>query len=1017
MKKITKRILTSLLTCLPLVSVVSIITRQAGNNLLSSNKLDTNLYDYSDLDNGEPPIEPTPEKTSWLDKKEVAVSEIKSDWVNKPMDEISDAEFLDAVRLHLNLFYQDYPEDNDSKLTIKVSQRWPLQGYISVNFSMEYGYVDQELTKYPTPLGGTVNITGFKLIEPTNTRVRQISLPSFVDFQNDNIEQIKSELLKIIIENNSLPYNANPRIEIGKLQQASHVNTTLLLDHYYDSNGFVAGPIDIQIVALSTNPNKNLETSPTVVQNGIDVKTCQDSKNLAIQSLNTISDEQLKELIFNNLKLFFRDLRPNLTTTDYKVENIVRTASVGKVSFRVTVLKSYVDGLKENHPVSNTVTIFGFKTQQASQMEPRTIDLPPDLPIRQKNLQAIKQLVLKEAQSLKWPDGSSLYANDPTITNGTSLTFTITVTKYYDETGATKYNGTFPITALSTSKDRDANTVWRDPKVVNILEGIDNERLLETTTNEVTEAIFKSFIVRNIDLLFDDAPSSIPPNNLTISDVSVLPIKGSITCQVHLSYTMTNGLPDTSKTLGGKVTFTGFKVQPPSNLENRSIDLPPEILINKDTLSDIRAIVESQIPKFDLHLPPDCDVNVQIPTTYSAYSAVFPVSVTKYYDAQGKLQPKGTEFNVTCICTNPKIGKTTESKGISSIDSSTSTGSNVLQGKTVNDINQGLAQEFVFDNREKLFSNLPANVTKTNFNVSIINNLSTPKDGELVVNVLLNKTLEEGNDSTKTIRIENLRITGLKQQLPTSFNTCIYKARDVQTKYFSDVDTKVIENDAKQFLREKNNLPPNIGLETLMEQSSREGAVFKFSSPQYYNSLGWKVNRTTSIYVSVTGFKENNKLPTAQEIIDNDLKSEITIIESKDEISWWVWLAIGSSIFLVIMIIITIFVTLSRKKEERRRKELLEQKTNHNGQPRVEYKSADANNKKLAPPPHPPLKPSGVINKQNNKPNGAPVFKPNTTTSQPAQKPGYHASTQNHQPMQTIKNPHGPTPSQTNNKK
>ena len=999
MKKNTKRILTSLFTCLPLVSLSCALTKQDGSNLLASNELKPNLYDYSDFDNGEPPVEPLPMETKWLNKTTVDVSELNKDLKGLPLDQVTDDQILKVVYDHISIFYEGCPEDdNESKLNIKVTERKPLEGYLNVSLSIEFGYVNQELTQYDNPLGGTVKITGFKSVTPTDTKPQQIALPPEVDFQFDTVDIIRDELLKKVKATMSLPYNANPTIEVGKLTQASHVNTRLHLDHYYDQYGFSVGEIDIQIVALSTNPNKNLQTIPKIIQNGISITECKDNKSLATQSLNTISDTQLAELAIDNLDLFFNDMRQNLTATDYRVENFIRTALLGKVTFTVTIYKAYRHGLKVDETLTNTVTIYGFKSQAASQMEPRTLDLPPDLPIRPENLQKIKERVVQYARSLEWPEGANVSANDPAITNGSRLTFTISVSKYFDETGAAQQNGTFEITAVSTSPDRNANTTWKDVKTVNLLEGEDNNVLLETTTNDVSEIMLKSFIIRNINLLYNEAPTVISPTEVNVTKFVFSPIKGSIACQVQLSYTMVNGLPVRTQTLGGEVDFVGFKPQPPTNLENRTLDLPSDMKINDHTLSDIRAYVQDQIPSFDLHLPPDCVVSVQVPTKYSEASATFQVTLTRYYDAQGFLKLEKAEFYVTCISTDPNIGRTTEPTGTNTIDSKNSNGSNVLQGKTLNDINSNLARQFVFDNRAKLFNHLPSNVTKDNFVVSINRNLSSPKDGELVVNATLNKTLLNGNESNKSINISNLRITNIRKQLPTLFTTCVYTAHDVSNKYFSDIDSVNIENDAKQYLREQNHLPANITLERVNRQESREGAVYKFASPEFYNDLGWAQNERVLFYVSVVGFKENSKYPTAQEIIEADKRDSIVIIENKEDSKWWIWVIVGVSIFLVLMIIISILVTISRKRQEKKRKELLEQNMNHSAYKRVEYIPATTStNKKIAPPKQVVV----VNNGPNRKPMGAPVFKPGSGPNQPPQGV-------NHPPHGPNQGPHGP---------
>ncbi len=548
-----------------------------------------------------------------------------------------------------------------------------LTGQVVVNLKIKNYYDDlgNVSNSLNQELSQEVTISGFKQIFATASK--DVSINGISNLIASQVS--KNELLDIICDNylnifdlKSLPpsfsqANITDVNVVGYNNKNGSINVAVKLNYFYADDGSVVANGSTKDFYFKIDGFKQI--IPTTITNN-EIKLW----SMATRLASDLSNFEIVSLIYENIKDIFANLpETNFTQDDIIINSFKADNLSGKIrvdmslTYYVDEHGNYIDTTVETSKPNLNAVIFlsGFKQIGETKIrDSYTVQgqNAKKLPSSMKESDIITLIVSDPKAFIDNPYSvSSEIINDiivtnlqPNNSNGT-LTFVLSVTKYYDVTGKVVLNGT-PLekTVLLKGFISQPSTVF---ETAVDLESSDSLPIPQKVTNEQ----LKNLIYENRIKFFKNLPSNFRKDNISIATiVSHDNLTGTLVVRLSIyNYVDSKGIVQNITPYTYNVTISGFKKILPTNIigdvkiENFSgkNNIPSYFYLNSAKLKDL--IISNKRSIFE-NVPTEVfettafNTNLKIvPVSFdnTVGSLVVNISLDEYYNEEGEFVNNG----------------------------------------------------------------------------------------------------------------------------------------------------------------------------------------------------------------------------------------------------------------------------------------------------------------------------------------------------------------------------------------
>lgn len=515
-------------------------------------------------------------------------------------------------------------------------------------------------------LSTNLTINGLKKSKPT--------LGNDVTLKNINNEipsKILSNQLLNIVRNNwqeIFPINTVPNdfssvnIISSTTKEYDNIEGTITaeitLNYFYDPSGAVVSNGNTKTVDVVISGFKSIKPTELLT----DTINTNFSSDLASNQTNG----QISQIIQNNKYVLFDSLPPDFIESNIEIKNISFNNILGEITVDLS-LNYYISDngvfintlLNPNLPEANyKIKIIGYKKVSKTAIKDSfTVSgkISTKIPSSVSN-EEILQLISNDPTNFidnPYIDQSS-FLNDVIITNvkannlNGTITFNLSLTKYYNEEGILITNGLplskeFKLVGFSTINQ----TIFNKSVDLNQSDTLEIPQLINS--EKLTEIIFD-----NKNLFFENFPVNFVKDNIVVQSIDTYNnLEGSLSATLKVdNYVDQNGFLQTNNPYRYIVNIEGFasikatKIKDDaliSNFSNISNNIPSHFFNNLNLLQNLivqnrRTIFENVPPYFDDAETFKSFLQVK-PISYNNAEGyiIVNVSLNQYYDSNGNL--------------------------------------------------------------------------------------------------------------------------------------------------------------------------------------------------------------------------------------------------------------------------------------------------------------------------------------------------------------------------------------------
>ena len=613
------------------------------------------------------------------------------------------------------------------------------------NYYDDLGNVSNSLSQL---LSQRVTISGFKRIFATTSK--DVSITDISTLVASQVS--KNELLDIVCDNylnifdiKSLPpsfsqANITDVNVVGYNNKSGSMNVAAKLNYYYADDGSVASNGSTKDFYFRINGFKQI--IPTTIAKN-EIKLWSMSSRLA----SDVSNFEIISLIYENIKDIFANLpETNFTQDDilinsYKADNLSGKIRVDlSLTYYVDASGNYIDTTVETSKPNFNAVIYltGFKQIGETKIrDSYTVQgqYAKKLPSSIKEADIVTLIVSDPLAFIDNPySSSSDIINDiivtnlqPNNSNGT-LSFVLSLTKYYDVTGRPVLNGA-PLekTVLLKGFVSQPSTIFQ---TFVDLKSSDTLPIPQQVSNEQ----LKNLIYENKIEFFTNLPSSFRKDNINIATVvSHDNLTGTLVVRLSIyNYVDTKGIVQTVTPYTYNVTITGFKKILPTTIKNDvkienfsgKNNIPSYFYLNSAKLKDL--IISNKRSIFE-NVPTEVfetsafNSNLKVvPVSYDnpKGTLVVNISLDEYYNEEGEFVNNGVT-----LTKNVKLSGFQISKATKIIQDEPIQANNATNFGLPSSITKEKARDILTKNYNSFIINLPADFKpSTNIdNITVIN--------------------------------------------------------------------------------------------------------------------------------------------------------------------------------------------------------------------------------------------------------------------------------------------------------
>ncbi len=702
---------------------------------------------------------------------------------------------------NINSLFDNLPSGlNATNIIVRSSSTNNISGEVSVIFTIN-NYFNSAGVQTNDDAFPNINatITGFKTqpatVFPDNFKEFNFGDATKVptDFYNDNDTNVQNLINKNkanIFTN--LPNNfAQSNILISSVNTDNiegTITVTFAINNWFNSQGVLSNVNSAEVTIII----KGFKSQQPTTQKELVINSNQSSIRPFDYYNNGDGNQKLRNLIASNQAQIFNNLPNSFNAQNVSIKNEPTINNLdGTISLTFTINRFYNEqGILVTNGESSdyNITFSGFKSQQ-----PTNIISPAEIGIKSQrasdyyfvqNFQSnLKNLIIENKTSVfeNLPDAFgvnnlTLNIEDIKINNAEgSLSFIVIVDSYYDEQGLLVSANQKQFNLTINGFKQDTSSTQFNSDLVS-LAGIDEylPSKWELWKNDVLQAIINSGSLIN---LFN---SNITTEDIELTNIVTEDLTGILQADVIIkdNFAQQNGLCVESLTIPS-VVFNGFKVysgRTSTFVNNPNVDKTPfadivptdmtfELLNSEEFKNQIIKYIEQ--PEIGEIIVPD-DIEIKV-VSNSADNLAGTLGLSIVIN-NNKFLDEGVPVASRAVTTTVKGFKTQKPTSLIEKTYNVNDESQKPSDYNINNISHNSRiKQFLFNNREKIFSNLPTDFSIDN--IKIISVSPDNKIGTLAISLEVNNyyddrgVLQNNKDKQFDITLTGLKVVTEKSNL------------------------------------------------------------------------------------------------------------------------------------------------------------------------------------------------------------------------------------------------------------
>lgn len=452
----------------------------------------------------------------------------------KTTDNITESEIENFIWTNKNEYFSNLPPSFAlSDIDVVFGTKKPSIGEIEITIFLNKYYdsngIEQSINhgmQFSSKVVGLVaedKATSFSALKTSvvGTNLTNTS-PTNIDSSNSDL---KTFVVNNLLINKPSNFTASNITSIS-ISEKNNLDGTLrindiTINKYLNSDGVLVN--DTKIIPANIKISGFKVTGETSLDSSIDI-----SRISSLNSLNTteVSDNDIKDALFENKNSFFSNLPPSFASNDISVSVIDKFSSEGKIIVDVSITKYYdSNGVEKTSPAKEftSISIFGFqklnqKTQvitngennisntSLSQIIPQNIE-PTNVELKK---YIADNLVINKPADFSYENIVSLRILNFNNIEGTITIDNLVLNNTFNENGGlvqsqTDFNTSFTISGFKTVEPTKQ-----------ITSKFNDSSFSDVNINNVTDEQIKQIVFDNLTNIISGLPEGIGMDNLNV---------------------------------------------------------------------------------------------------------------------------------------------------------------------------------------------------------------------------------------------------------------------------------------------------------------------------------------------------------------------------------------------------------------------------------------------------------------------------------------------------------------------